>query len=804
MRCLIAFFISTLFVSAQQTKPQWEFVGPKSNVYQFKGLFNCVWADTQNLNHVMAGSANAGLFSTNNALSENPVWENITDDLPYMNYGVSSIVCIENTNRKEIYIATYSGGGLLTKNFGNGILRTFNGGKNWEHVGPGDKSDILFPLTGLVANPENQNQMVAFFKKDFYITEDKWKTFRKLELPIYPNIDRIEIADVEFAPFEPGKIYVSTKSYNANKAQILLSGDLGRSWLDITPADLSCSRVAIATVSNRNYKGKFYITAGNQDVFVRYYNGISFSANLNETPVRHLGANSYWCLELEVNDADTSVIYLSLTETSRSSNGGKNFTKIGSYNGINTHADVRGMILPVSTKGGNNDVLLLANDGGISMNNPFGGYYHPQFRNLNGSGLNANQFWGIDVLQSDTFFIAGGAQDNGGFFLKSFAEKNNLHQCGDGYLALILNDSIALVEGNPPNFLHFNFNTSRSTFIPIPDKNSEARRPLLLHDSMVYVAYHDVWRARKSDVVNEKFNFDNISNLPYLTDPEKGIHNREIKGMCISKFNRMLIGYAQPNWDAKMNEGKLFYCKNIRAKEPQFIDITSVTANEQVELCRWSHIESVASDTDNDNTFYVIFKDVFDQRNSEIYKLVYSPSAHQVNLINITYNLNKVGFNKLFIDKTTNVMYVATNDGLYFKNLRSQDSSYQSLHFFPKVLVSDVAINYFTNTLYVATFGRGVWKTQVPSFLNEKSTMRKSQIAQLPLRIDGELAINRYKKLEVKNKLILTKGSKIKLKKGATIILPSSSAVVNENNEKTDIRAYLQMHRNAKLIFLNP
>jgi hypothetical protein len=801
MRFLIFSLLLAISLKAQRVNPEWTFVGPKSNVFQFKGLFTCVWTDPENLNHVMAGTPNGGLFYTTNALDENPQWKNITDGLPYMNFGVSSIVVIKGTNYQEIYISTYTGGGLLTKNFGNGILHTVNGGKSWSHVGPGEAGDLVFPLAGLVANPENQNQMIAYFKKDFYITDDRWNTFRKVELPFHNGVDKAEVADVEFAPFESGKLYVATKTYNTNKAQIFLSGDFARSWIDITPSDVSCERIAIATIRNKDFKGKFYITSGNRDVFVKYYNGLTFSPNLNEAPVRHLGANSYWCLELEVSDADTSVIYLSLTETSRSNNSGKNFVKIGSYNAVNTHADVRHKILPVSTKGGNNDVLILANDGGISMNNPFGGYYHPQFRNLNGNGLYANQFWGINVLQSDSLFIAGGAQDNGGFFIKPYAEKNNLHQCGDGYLALVLNDSIALVEGNPPNFLHFNFNTSVSTFISIPDNNSEARRPLLMHDSMVYVGYHDVWRAKVSDLVNKKFNFENISALPYITDPEKGIHNREIKGMCVNKFNNMLIAYAHPNWDAKANVGKLYFCPDVKALKPMFIDITSVAANSEIELCRWSHIESVAADIDDANTFYVIYKDVFDQRNSEIYKLVYDQSSHTVNLSKITYNLTKTGFNKLYTDRVCNMMYVAANDGLYYRNLRSNDSLYRSLNFFPKVLVSDVAINYYTNTLYVATFGRGIWRTQVPAFADQKIRLRKSYIKQEPFRIDGELRLAMGKKLEIKNKLIITSGSKIILSRRSKLILPEKGRIVNEYNQIIDVNLHIQKHPKSIVMF---
>lgn len=801
MRLLLVFLAWVFFTAAQNRNLNWKYTGPKENHYQYKGLINCVWTNPSNLHQVMAGTPNGGLFYTKNALETTPLWLNITDNLPYMNFGVSGIVVMNSPEPKQIYISTCTGGGLIPVNFGNGILYSGNAGHSWEHVGPGKADDFNFPLSGLKANDKDQKQMIAFHKKDLYLTKDAWQTFRKLQLPLHANVDRIEIADVEFAPYEPGKIYVSTKTYNANKAQLLVSTDDGNSWQDITPADAACERIAIATIKNQKFRGKFYITVGNQDVFVRYFNGQLFSSNINEIPVKHLGASSYWCLELEVNSADTSVMYLSLTETSRSNNGGKNFVKIGAYNGMNTHADIRGMLLAVSTPGGNNDVLLLANDGGVSMNRPFGGYHHPQFRNLNGSGLHANQFWDLNVLQSDSLFITGGAQDNGGFFIKARDEKNNLHQCGDGYLSLALNDSIALIEGNPPNFIHYNYKTAQSTFITIPDPHCEARRPLILKDSSVYIGYHDVWRAGKSDVIRGKFSFENISKIPFKTDPQKGLQNREIKGMSINFKNRMLIAYANPNWDAQINEGKIYYCRDVNAAYPDFTDITAITANKDVELCRWSHVESIAADAENDNTFYVIYKDVFDQKNAEIYRLIYFPDSNKVSLSKCTYNLNRVGFNRLYIDRISNMLYVCSNDGLYYRDLGNEDSVYHHLDFFPKVAISDAEINYHTNTIYVSTFGRGIWQAQLPAFLNKKLKIKRSKTIESPWRVDGELVVGRGRNLNINSKLIVTTGSKIILKKGSSLIVTSPEMLVDENNDRIEPDKFLIKAKKSSLLF---
>ena len=795
-------YILAFKLYAQSVPNKWTYVGPKSNSYQFKGIMMAVWADENDLNNVMAASHCAGLFSTQNALSENPVWKNITDNLPYMNYGVSGIVVKKKTDNKNIYISTATGGGLLTRGFGNGILHTVNGGESWEHVGPGDKNDINFPLLGLIANAENQDQMATFDHKLLYLTNDSWRTFSSPKLPFLNDADNVEISEVEYAPHELGVIYVCTRTYGKNKAQLFVTRDGGNTWKDLTPSEIACERIAIATMSDPKYKGKFYATSGNGGIFIHYYNGKEFSKAINTSPISHLGATSFWCLDLKVNQVDTSVIYVSLTETSMSYDGGKTFVKVGYYNGVNAHADVRAMCLAKSMPHGSGDGLFLANDGGISLTNSYFGTPKIPFRSLNGTGLDANMFWGIDVLQSDSLFIAGGAQDNGGFFIKQNKETNNLGNCGDGYYGLVLNDSLAINLGNPPLMLLHNINRNSNSYISIADNNCEARRPLILRDSFVYIGYHDIWRARVKDIVANKLEFKNVSHIQDVKDENNNIKNREIKAMCISGDNSALIGYANPQYNTPTNSGKLFYCKNMLSKKPEYIDVSALCANAKIELCRWWNVECLVADGFWDNKFYMIYKDPFDQKTSGVFEFTYYPDSNKAELKEITYDLKKIGFNKLKMDENNGILYLAANDGVYFLNTLKVDSTWRSMNFFPRVLVSDIVLNYHTNSIYAATFGRGIWGSSIPSFNNIDVTIGKNITEKSFVKVDGKLTIFKGKKYTITSKLIICKGSKIELKKGAKLILPSKDKVVDENNVKTDINQFVIKHKTAQIVFL--
>lgn len=796
-------FILVFKLYSQPIANKWTYVGPKSNSYQFKGLFMAVWADEKDLNNVMAGSQCSGLFFTQNALSENPIWKNISDNLPYMNYGVSGIVVKKNTGNKDIYISTATGGGLLVKKFGNGIVHTTNGGESWEHIGPGEKNDFNFPLLGLSADASNQDRMAAFDDKTLYLTNNSWQTFFLVKLPFHKDVDNVEITEVEYAPHESGVIYVCTRTYLKNKSQIFVTRDGGNNWKDITPSDIACERIALATMNDVKYKGKCYVTSGNTGIFIHYYNGNEFSKALNTHPISHMGASSYWCLDLKVNQVDTSVIYVSLTETSMSYDGGKNFLKVGHYNGANTHADVRDMYLAKSMPHGAGDGLFLANDGGISLSNSYFGTPKIPFRSLNGVGLDANMFWGMDVLQSDSLFIAGGAQDNGGFFIKENRETNNLANCGDGYYGLVLNDSLAMNLGNPPIVMLHNINRNSNSYVPIPDNRSEARRPLILKDSFIYIGYHDIWCAKVKDIISNKLEFMNISQIQDVNDENNNLKNREIKAMCIASDNSALIGYSYPQFNAAKNSGKLFFCSDILNKKPEYIDISALCGNAKHELCRWWNVESiVAANELLEHKFYMIYKDPFDQKAGGVFEFMYYPDSNKAELKEVTYGLKKVGFNKLKLDEHNGMLYLASNDGVYYLNTSREDTVWRNLNFFPKVIVSDIVFNYHTNSIYAATFGRGIWGSSIPSFNNIDVTIGKNIVEKNFVKVDGKLTVFRRKKYTINSKLIITKGSKIELKKGAKLFLVSKEKVVDEHNQKVDIEKFVIKHKTAQIIYL--
>jgi hypothetical protein len=798
---LFLFLSKQLYLSAQYNYP-WEYVGPEQTREQIKGMFKALWIDETDPNHMMAGSACGGLFVTENAMDQIPEWKNITDSYVGMTFGVNDIVVKTASNRKEIYIAS-GHGSAISKAYGNGILKTTDGGKTWNRIGPtpeAGSNENMFPMNGLVANKENEAEMIAYTAHDVYVTRNYWQSFEKIELPLDKSNKDLSICDAEFAPFEPGKFYICTRTYNnVYDSRIFVCENYGWSIKDIFPEGVKSERAEVATIYDRKFKGKFYVALGWVNCYVQFFDGKKFSGNLNSSPITQTHAGAYWNFEFAVNQIDTNIMYLSMTETSRSSNGGKTFEKISYYNAPNTHADNRAMTLVKSTPRGKNDLLILGNDGGISMADQ---YEPPNWRNLNGKGLDANLFWGVSVAQSDTLLIAAGAQDNGGFILTEQSYWNNMANCGDGYLALALDEHAAIVECNAPSMYYHNISTGRTLYLPAPDNRYEGRRPLALRDSFVYVGFGNIWRIHPNQLLIGKAAFEKFNEIPIEKTANGQTKNHAIKCFAFGTLNSAVLCYGNPNWEEK-NNGKLYFCSNL--KKNKWIDITEKAVYNGFEVCRWSEITSVELDIASSNKFYFLCRDINDQSNTRLFQMQYFENSedNHATLKELGLGLPKVGINQIKIDKFSNVMYLAADDGIYYSHLNGDTVIWQkfnsTLKPLPSTMVFGIDFNYHTNSIYAGTFARGIWRSTLLGLGQMKKVIKKNSTQTDVLKIDGKLSLRRNTTLHIQSKIILTKTSKIELKSRSNLIIADRNLVRNELNEIVAIEDYLIKHPKAHI-----
>ncbi|MFN6040205.1 MAG: hypothetical protein ACK452_17165, partial [Bacteroidota bacterium] len=432
------------------TGAQFKCLGPDFLPTQNIGFVNACWADENDRKIVYAGSLYGGLFKGIKSTSENSyTWKNITDNYESPGTGIAAIEVVPNTEGKVIYIGTQMGGNGRIYNYGQGILKTIDGGEHWKKVGPKISVTDNKIVDYLKMNPEFPEVMYARIGNDDYYTEDGWKTWSAIHPPIKNKDQYLHIADIEWKPGTKNFFYLSTRSENNEKAEFFCSSDGGRSWKDMKHG-LVASNIQMDVIRKKGMEELIFIAYAEQGAFLQFYDGKIWSQNKNAVGI--FNGNGYWNMEFEVNEEDTSIIYLSMTQLAKSTNGGKSFQIISDYFGVNTHADIRDLKILQSSIGGKNDLVMIANDGGVSISLP-GAENTKTWQNINGKGLSIAQFWGISTCESRPGLIIGGGQDNGIYTYNNGNWSNQTSGIGDGYDAAIseINPDFAIAQGNSPS-----------------------------------------------------------------------------------------------------------------------------------------------------------------------------------------------------------------------------------------------------------------------------------------------------------------------------------------------------------------
>lgn len=95
------------------------------------GRVSAVAVDPTNSDVVYVGGAQGGVWKTTNATSGSPTWTPLTDDQPSLAVGT---IAIDPANTQIIYVGTGEANGSCDSYYGQGILRSTDGGATWTQL----------------------------------------------------------------------------------------------------------------------------------------------------------------------------------------------------------------------------------------------------------------------------------------------------------------------------------------------------------------------------------------------------------------------------------------------------------------------------------------------------------------------------------------------------------------------------------------------------------------------------------------------------------------------------------------------
>ncbi|WP_299216088.1 T9SS type A sorting domain-containing protein [uncultured Aquimarina sp.] len=561
-----------------------------------------------------------------------------------------SAIAIDPRDSDVIYIGT--GDDDANDTYSIGVLKSIDGGQTWNSTGL-SFSNTSSSINEVYIDPLDNDKIFVSSNRGFYKSIDNGVSFTRT---LNQNLN-----DVKLKPGNSNVIYAATRN------QVYKSIDNGDSFtLASNGLPTSGGRMVLAVTSNA-VDNVYVLSAANDFSFQGVYrseNSADSFTRLDDGSADLFGGSrqAWFDLAFEVSDTNKNDIYIGVLDVYKSSNEGGSFVQWNSWSAPGTatytHADIH-MIRDI------NGIMFFGTDGGI-------------YRSTNGTstedlteGLAIGQFYRIAVSPQTSNNMVGGLQDNGGY---AYSDNNWKNYYGaDGM-------DTAIDPNNPNKYygfiqngggLYFSNDAGATLGGSINAPASESGNwitPLKMSkEGELYAGYGSLYRL-------ESGSFNRISQS--FSSPLDGIE--------IDPFNSDII-YAFVDSNLHKSEDRGVSFTNVRTFNNE--RITSVTV----------------SSTDNSIVYLTTSNNVYKSINGGI------------DFDNISFNLP--GDAKLVIKHQSfhpnNPLYLGTSLGVYRLDDTS-DSWEPFLNNLPNVAVRDLEINENDGNITAATYGRGVWRSNIP------------------------------------------------------------------------------------------
>lgn len=335
-------------------------------------------------------------------------WNNVSDGF----FKTPSIgaIAIDQKDPNIVYVGTGSDGIRSNVIEGNGMYKSNDGGKSWQHIGLKNAG-----LIGAVEiHPENHNIVyVAAIGKAFeanadrgiYKTTDGGETWQKV---LYVS-DKVGFSDLVFLPNNPEILYATAWKTKRKPWTIISGGESaeggvyksingGKDWKKLTeglPEGL-IGKIDLA-VSSADSKILYALVEAPEDeggVYKSEDQGMTFSLMSNQ---KNLRSRPFYYTNIEVDPTNPDKVYVMATGYFRSDDGGKKWSKMSPPHGDN-HA------MWINPE--NPNLFIQANDGGANVTHNGGKTWSTQFNQPTA------EIYQVEADDQYPYWLYGGMQDN--------------------------------------------------------------------------------------------------------------------------------------------------------------------------------------------------------------------------------------------------------------------------------------------------------------------------------------------------------------------------------------------------------
>lgn len=586
------------------------------------------------------------------SINNGSTWTPLTDELPQI--GVSGIA-VDYSNSNTIYIAT--GDKDAGDSYSVGVYKSTDGGVTWAATGvmgasnPSRAGDI-------VIHPTNNQILWCATNNGIFKTTNAGATWTQVQTGSFSQ------GSIRLKPGNPSVVYAVTNN------RFYRSTDTGTTFAAITTGlPLSSGRFILdVTPANSDYIYILSSTTGNafQGIYRSTNGGTNWAKTSGTTDVFE-STQAWYDMAFAVSTTNADEVFTGCLNVWKSTNGGVSVSKVNNWNNPTgpsyTHADVHYL-------GYHGTKLFAGTDGGIYVSEDNGA----NFTDLT-AGVQISQFYKIAVAKQSAANMVGGLQDNGGHAYSGGQWKN--YYGADGMDTAInptnQNQYYGFIQNGSSMYISNSAGNAISSSVSSPGGASgNWVTPLMANNSgELFSGFGNLFKLTSGAWVQQ-----NVTSL--------GTGNLELIHVDPSNDDIMYVA-----------NGTTLYKSTNRG-----VNFTNVYTAPAA-------ITSIEVHSTNSSIVFLTTSGSSGQ--------VLKSTTGGVSFIDFSTGLPSIGKNCIVHQgrNTDNPLYVGTSLGVYYR-----DDSMSSWSPFdtnlPNVSVTDLEINLEDAKLVAATYGRGVWQTDIP------------------------------------------------------------------------------------------
>lgn len=665
--------------STMSASGNWQLLGPDST--DGIGRVNAIRFNPSNTNSIWICAPAGGLWNSTNG---GTTWSTNTDFLSVI--GCSDVL-IDPVDTNIMYLAT--GDGDASDTYSIGVLKSTDAGASWNITGLNWTITATFrTIRKMIMDPNNSSIILVAASNGIYRTTNAGTSWTLV-------LSGQNVKDIEFNPGNSQTVFASTSA-----SRFYRSTDNGQSFTNITSGVPSTAgRFAIAVTANDT--GYVYILAEKGSTGAYEFNGlyrstdggVNFSTR-STTPnilgwyngeAWDTGGQGWYDLVIAVSPTNRDEVFTGGVDIWRSTNGGTNWTLnahwYGGYSKPYVHADHHALeFLP-----GSGTTIFSGCDGGVFKSTNNGTAWTDksytlaiaQMYRLGNSASNANlnltghQDNGTYLRNGSTFTeVFGGdgfesiidwSNANNQYCEIYYGEIYKSTNGGTSFPTMIVNSGGAGVNAN---------GLWDTPYIMNPKKNTT----LIVGKASAYRSWNggSSWTALGSVTGGAT----NITNMAYSRSDTSTIYVLKTNRVFKSTDN----GTSFSNVSGTLSTGQNLSYIAVSSSDPQKAWVT---------YSGYGSTLKVFKTTDGGSTW----------------------TDYGTGLPNIPVNC-------IEYDTTSSNegLYVGTDVGVYYRN--NTLSSWQAFNTgLPNVIVSELEIHYGTSKIRAATYGRGLWESDLHTTL---------------------------------------------------------------------------------------